>query len=214
MNKISNFQFPIFKKAESKNGGFTIIETLVAISIFTVSILGIIVATSFGISDSTYVKNRLTATYLAQEGLELVHNVRDSQSLYADSNGWDHFLSSLSSCLPTGTSSGCDIDPRADLFGGPISFSGTPVPVASCPISGCSLVYNQNNGFYERSANSQATFKRYVTIGGSNPLWINYNPEGEVSVVSTVTFTYGDKVGTVSMSENLLNWIDPVGSSN
>lgn len=207
---MKNYELKIKTKNKSKSdGGFTIIETLVALSIFTLSILGILVATSFGISDSTFVKNRLTATYLAQEGLELVHNVRDAQSLYADASPWTTFLSSLSSCVPTPTSSGCDIDPRASLSGGPMTYSGSPTPVLACPLAGCSIVYDDSTGFYKRSNDSEAVFKRYITIGGSNPLWINYNPDGEVNVVSTVVFSYGGSTGTVSVSENLLNWINP-----
>jgi len=73
-----------------KGGGFTLIETLVAISIFTMSILGLMTVLASGISNTNYAKQKMTATYLAQEGIEYTRNKRDTSVLY-DVNGWDTF---------------------------------------------------------------------------------------------------------------------------
>ena len=56
--------------------GFTLVETLVALSIFTMSILGLMSVLSQGMSDTTYVKRKNIATYLAQEGIEYIRNIR------------------------------------------------------------------------------------------------------------------------------------------
>ncbi len=61
----------------AKKTGFTLIESLVAISILIVAVLGPMGMLSEAISNSSYIKNQVTATYLAQEGLEFVINKRD-----------------------------------------------------------------------------------------------------------------------------------------
>ena len=84
-----------FKK---NNKGFTLVETLVSISIFSISILGLLSVLASGISNTSYAKQKMVATYLAQEGIEYVRNVRDTSVLYDSSgaqHGWDTFKSTL-----------------------------------------------------------------------------------------------------------------------
>ncbi|OGI70023.1 hypothetical protein A2824_03615 [Candidatus Nomurabacteria bacterium RIFCSPHIGHO2_01_FULL_42_16] len=66
-----------------RSGGFTLIETLTALLIFSTSIVVLITATSQGFSNTNYAKNKFIASYLAQEGVEIVRNARDSF-------GWDN----------------------------------------------------------------------------------------------------------------------------
>lgn len=82
------------KNLNKGNKGFTLVETLVAISIFTMSILGLLIVLSNGISDIGYAKKKLAASYLAQEGIEYVRNERDNAVLYNATSpqaGWDSF---------------------------------------------------------------------------------------------------------------------------
>ena len=88
------------KKNPQKNKGFTLIETLVAISILSLSILGTFTAVQSGLSESIYAKDQVSAYYLAQEAMEFIENVRDNNGLanaYAVSSGgtavyWLHGL--------------------------------------------------------------------------------------------------------------------------
>ena len=74
--------------------GFTLVETLVAISIFTLSILGLISILASSVSDINYAKQKIVAGYLAQEGIEHARNIRDTHVLYdASGTGWGNFLS-------------------------------------------------------------------------------------------------------------------------
>ncbi|MEJ0001975.1 MAG: prepilin-type N-terminal cleavage/methylation domain-containing protein [bacterium] len=70
-------------KEKRENGGFTLVETLVAISIFTLSVLIMLSVLSKGISDTAYAKKKLIASYLAQEGIEYMRNMRDTYMLYS-----------------------------------------------------------------------------------------------------------------------------------
>ncbi|MFH1201091.1 MAG: prepilin-type N-terminal cleavage/methylation domain-containing protein [bacterium] len=76
-----------------KGGGFTLVETLVAVSIFSMSILGLMSILASGISDTNYVKQKIAASYLAQEGIEYVRNIRDTNVISAvdGQTGWNTF---------------------------------------------------------------------------------------------------------------------------
>jgi prepilin-type N-terminal cleavage/methylation domain-containing protein len=66
---------------------FTLIETLVAISILGIGILGISTLIFSQIALTHYSENKLIAAYLAQEGIEIVRNVRDTNWL--NHRNWD-----------------------------------------------------------------------------------------------------------------------------
>jgi type II secretory pathway pseudopilin PulG len=72
------------------NKSFTLIETLVAISILTTGILAISSLISYLISVSSISKQRLVAAYLAQEGIEIVRNLRDTNLISL--RNWDYGL--------------------------------------------------------------------------------------------------------------------------
>ena len=82
---------------QQKNKAFTLIETLVAISIFTMSILGLMSILASGISNTNYAKRKITATYLAQEGIEHVRNFRDTDVISAvdGQTGWNNFKTKI-----------------------------------------------------------------------------------------------------------------------
>lgn len=86
-------KFSIFKLKFSDKKGFTLVETLVAVSIFSVSVLGLVTVLSEGIADTGYAKQKLAASYLAQEGIECIRNLRDNYVLYPNppSQNWNGF---------------------------------------------------------------------------------------------------------------------------
>lgn len=90
------------KKIKNKLfSGFTLVETLVAISIFTMSILGLMSVLASGISNTGFAKKKMQATYLAQEGIEYVRNQRDTFVLEKGGQaGWEEFWNTQSFTLP------------------------------------------------------------------------------------------------------------------
>jgi len=59
------------------NNGFSLIEVLLTLSIFSMFVVALIGALSFGEESSILGGKRTQATFLAEEGLEVVKNIRD-----------------------------------------------------------------------------------------------------------------------------------------
>mgnify|MGYP001602764795 FL=1 len=83
--------------------GFTLVETLIAISIFSVSIIAMMSILGGGIANTNYAKNKMTASYLAQEGIEYVRNMRDNAVLYTGSGNWTSFRNTPNIIYPVST---------------------------------------------------------------------------------------------------------------
>ncbi len=81
---------------KEKSKGFTLIETFVAITILLIAVLGPMSLFARAIRDGIYAKNQITAFYLAQEGLELAVNYKDSN--VAAGFPWLSGLSGLPDC--------------------------------------------------------------------------------------------------------------------
>jgi prepilin-type N-terminal cleavage/methylation domain-containing protein len=73
------------------SAGFTLIEVIVAIFLLTVGIVGAFTLVQRTITFTSITSSRLEAAYLAQEGIEIVRNIRDSNWIARDS--WDEGLS-------------------------------------------------------------------------------------------------------------------------
>ncbi len=61
-----------------KNSGFTLVETLVSLFVLSMAITATFAIISFNLSNATFIKNNFIASGLAQEGAELVRNLRDT----------------------------------------------------------------------------------------------------------------------------------------
>lgn len=62
-------------------GGFTIVETLVAVSILLVVIVGPLTIASQGLHNAVFANEQTTAVFLAQEAIEVVQELRDRVAL-------------------------------------------------------------------------------------------------------------------------------------
>ena len=83
--------------------GFTLVETLVALSILLVAIAAVFSVAQIGLGSLSTVRNRITGMYLAEEAMDGVKNIKDSNLLA----GVD-WLTGLKACA-TGSPCGYDI---------------------------------------------------------------------------------------------------------
>lgn len=169
------------------------VETLVAIAIFATSITALISITARGINDNVYVKDKLTASHLAAEGIEFVRNLRDRLVLVDLSSSWESFGANMAPCVNDGS---CYMGWWSDYsVSPPISCQGSD---GSCPV----LNYDPDFGLYGYEFITQSKFTRTITaeVLGSGQ---------EMVITSTVSWTHGQRQHSVSYTYNLLNWYVP-----
>lgn len=185
-----------------KNTGFTLVETLIAISIFSLSILALMAVLSQGISDTIYAKKKVIATYLAQEGVEYVRTLRDTYVLYSVSgqSGWDAFNTKL-----TETGANCDDSNGCYFDDQNLNYMDQTVPIADISLIACVsdcpvLLYDETSGKYGYALGESSTYIRKIQISQINA--------DETKIFSTVSWPQGSGVYQITFSENLFNWIE------
>jgi len=174
--------------------GFTLVETLVAISVLSISILGTFTAVQSGLQKSSYAKDQVTAFYLVQEAMEYVRNVRDTNalaSINSTSSGgaevnWLHNLSEIPGD-PCYFGNVCKIDSPANTA----TYCG--ISSGSCP------VLNQDSatslyGYTTGSGWSATRFKREVQF---------QNITSGKEIIVTVTISWGSK--TIQVKQSFFN---------
>lgn len=181
-NNIKNFKLKITRLVS----GFTLIETLVAVLLLATAIAGPITIASKGLSAALVARDQMTAFFLAQDGVEYVRYVRDSNKLAGDP-----WLNTLAPCM---TASGCTLEPAT-------------ATVTACPVDGCPVINRYDNAgqvifTYTSGTPTPQQFVRTVKL--TSP------PTGELTEeVLTVTVSWRAQSGvtrSVSVRENLFDW--------
>ena len=156
--------------------GFSLIEVLVAISLLLIALVGPMTFFARNSQSTEVANDRAIATFLAQEGAELIQKVRDDRMLEyfldPEADGWAQFRDDITVCM-NGTPCGVSIDE-----------SGV-VNVIDCPSdSDCGLWYNaeaDRSGFSHNGAGTETQFIRTVEL--ESPSGAN---DREVEVISRV----------------------------
>jgi type II secretory pathway pseudopilin PulG len=175
-----------FKKA------FTLVETLVAITVLVTAIVGPLYAVHKSLIASYTARDSLIATALAQEGIEYVRSVRDGNYLSHQSN----WLNGLTTCMLTGAEGPSDYGCGPDPITGALEACGPPT--VSQP-TGCTPLKLDTSYRYRQGATGTATrFSRKVTIANVSAT--------EVIVTTTVAWSTLRIPYTVVVTEHLYNW--------
>ncbi|MES2953591.1 MAG: prepilin-type N-terminal cleavage/methylation domain-containing protein [Patescibacteria group bacterium] len=97
-SKVSSYRF---QAPRSSRAGFTLVETLVALTILLIGVVGPLSVAARNVSNSVYIQNSATATFLAQEGVEAIRNLRDNDLLNSSVPGgrWPTSSPTFSSCV-------------------------------------------------------------------------------------------------------------------
>ena len=145
------------KRAVSTERGFSLVETLVAITILLIAVLAPMRIVSQSIKAATFSQEQLTAVFLAQEGIEEIIRLRDDNALeYQNDPGsvgaWDWFDALPEACTD-GT--GCSYDASAE-------------DLTECTGESCRIYLDEtgeNGYFYSHDNTGQITpFTRKVTV--------------------------------------------------
>jgi len=112
---------------QQKQSGFSLVETLVAISILLIVIVGPMTISMQSAKSASFASEQVQAFFLAQEGLELAQKARDDLSLAGtlfggpETEPWDKFYESTSpgiylTChITTGCGLSWSASPSSDL---------------------------------------------------------------------------------------------------
>ena len=159
--------------------GFTLIETLVAITIILTAIAGPLTIASQGLRAARISRDRIVAIYLAQEAIEYIRTVRDSNVLRDETN----WLEGLDACM----GQNCTIDVPAGN-------------VAICDGGDCdALHYDDNIGLYGYTSGDDSIYTRSIRI--------NELVSGREAALNVrVTWRDGLANRDVTVNENIFNW--------
>jgi prepilin-type N-terminal cleavage/methylation domain-containing protein len=192
----------------SKQHGFTLVETLVAITILTISITAPIVLAGEALKNAEYARDQIVAENLAQEAIESVRAIRDGQVLIIARNTNLASPPNLFGIIPIHTSaSSADhsqdftIDPTKPIG---VSSDGTQM-VWPCGASCGSRPLQTDGILYEYGVGATTPFTRTVHVTN---VPLGAGPSDEIKVEVTVTWrTQNLPIRSFTISENLYRWV-------
>ena len=200
------FNVPCSMLHISYEGGFTIIETLVAIAILALSVTGPMALAERGLVAARAAGQEVVAFYLAQEAFEFIKNVRDGNVLTG--GGGESWLNGLNRCME---SAGCGVDATAEKKEEQIVSCDDDNN--DCMLSkhlGTPLAHEHLKGLYgypqergKKSGDSEETsFKRKAFVTKIN--------DTEINVLVSISWNPGaGGERTVTIGGNMLNWYSP-----
>jgi prepilin-type N-terminal cleavage/methylation domain-containing protein len=180
--------------------GFTLVETLVAISILMVALIGPFETVEHALTASYQSRDELIASSLAQEAVEYVLNVRDNNYLADRTYGYTYTW--LRGFDGTGgpncyAPNSCTVDVLASVN-----------PVVLCPTNSCSTVplYVTSAGStYPDSYNqsTSGTLTKFVRSISLSPTSMS----NEVKLTVTVKWSTNKQPYTTTITEYVQNWL-------
>lgn len=166
--------------------GFTLIETMVAITILTIAIAGPMFTANRAIVAAQISRDQLIASYLAQEGIEYVRAMRDDKYLEAypnTNNAWNDFLNAVNDCIGL-TNNMCTLDPSEN-------------ELKKCSGS-CNSLYLSDSGYTQTQNGTKTQFTRSIQITDVT--------DKDKRIVSTALWSFHGIQYSVTVSDHLTPW--------
>ncbi len=182
-----------------RQAGFTLIETLAAISLITIAIIAPMALTVQSLEGAYYARDQITASNLAQEGIEAVRSIRDGNIL-ATARG-----------TATPLFNGIPLPPTYPAF--TIDAHTIPAALVGCNSNPCSVSAStlETNGQLYGYGGSGWTPTNFQRSASASVVWSDSGGNAqEIQVIVTVSWqTAAYKTQSVTLSENLYNWVNP-----
>jgi len=190
------------------SAGFTLIETIVALTLIVGALAGPFTLATRGLLSSKFSKNKLVALNLAEEGIELIRFYRDNNAL-SGTLAWDAGIGSSANTVTYW---------RADIYCDTGNLctpaTGKARNWQQCPVNPCgNKLTIDGDGLYSYSgsAGSQTIYTRTITIDRNfteqdSPPLPSVSAEDRMRVVSTVTWADSNVPRQVQVEDILYNW--------
>lgn len=185
--------------------GFTLIETMVATTILTLAVAAALFTASRAIIAAQIARDQLTASYLAQEGIEYVRAMRDNEYLAAYQAGgtnvsivaWNNFIAGSDAASISGCrASTCTLDPARGMG------TGSGFALQPCSGTSCAPLYLANGIYTEQSGIAGATKTPFTrTIQAIDDVSVV-----DERIVSTVSWNFHGVPYSVRVSDYLTPW--------
>jgi|SRR3989344_2685863 len=183
-------QLKINNKSKNKFNGFTLVETLVAISILLMAVVAPLVLITSNITAAFSVKDKITALYLAEDAVDFVKYKTDTNFNEGDAN----WLDGVDACV-AGGGQPCYVDSFNDTV-------QTCGGVCTTPIK-----FNSSTNVYEYISGTDSKFRRTITIV---PVTQDPNPStldpDEVIITALVEWEYKGVTKQTEISEHAFSW--------
>lgn len=171
----------------STQRGFTLVETLVAITIIALAMVGPLYAVQQSLTAARNSRDYLIASSLAQEGIEYVRSIRDANYLTVLGGGSRSWLYGLDG---TGGSTNCTSPCVVDPVRGTVSNTIEPLRLNN------QNLYTQQGGLPRVTPYTRTV--QITAVPGSTT---------EVVVTVTVSWSAKGRPYTVTLIERLHNWL-------
>jgi len=181
-------------ECSSNSKSFTILEVILAITVLTLAVGGSFVLISQTLASVSVVQSKLIASYLVQEGMEIVKNIRDTNWLKFQSS-WDQGLDE-GDCWEGYYQTGAPPDYP--------SFTSCPRPYQ---YENLSFLRIDENGFYGYFFGDPTIFKRKITI--SDKVDLDDPLDGKIDKLKVsveVLWKERGKMYSIIAQEYLYNW--------
>lgn len=178
----------IYYTKKQANSGFTLIETLISITILLIVISGPLLISTQTARSTDFSSEQITAFFLAQEGSELVQKYRDDMALRKfirpttdveyESDPWGKVTDSTASgflydCF---TTAGCGLEIKSDAQGGlknPVQCSGV----------NCRLFLDNGNSRAHYTHTNTGVETPYVRV-----IKLSLEPNQQLKILSEVSW--------------------------
>ncbi|MGC9602477.1 MAG: prepilin-type N-terminal cleavage/methylation domain-containing protein [Minisyncoccia bacterium] len=188
--------------------GFTLVETLIAISVLAIAITGPLVIAQEGLQAALISKDQITAFYLAQDAIEYIRYARDTNCLVAGSsssgcpagqwlagNGSAAQDVNLTPCVSANGTNACTVDVIA--LTQPAACAG-----GVCP----AINYDSTNNYFTYKSGSASIFTRTISI--TSPVCNSGNTLCNANEAAiAVTVSWNDPLShSITVGENITDW--------
>lgn len=176
--------------------GFTLVETLVAISILSISIMGTYIAVQHSLQASTIAKDQITAFYLAEEAIEFIKNIRDENTL--------HYIKNKS----TDWLNGITHNPTDPCYFGKTCTIDSPTKILTTCSGGFGTCPNFNQNAIS-SLYGYSTGPNWVATNFKREIQLQKNSNDEVLTTILISWTNRGSPHSFQITEVLFNHICP-----